>query len=203
MKPTACSSWACHQHVRPVRCAALQLLMLLGCVPAGWMPPNSGSTAAPTTTAPPSSHQRPVCVVGATPPAVHPDHGCYLGTALNMNDYPQLATYGSQLGFTPAAYNVYVNLPLTAGDKQVLAAAFAQITSMGGIAVLTVSPSQGLAACVDTAVVELATIIHQWETAGLAVILRFAPEMNGRYGSLCGRCWLGYALAWQGESLLQ
>ena len=74
---------------------------------------------------------------------------------------------------------------------------------MGGIAVLTVSPSQGLAACVDTAVVELATIIHQWETAGLAVILRFAPEMNGRYGSLCGRCWLGYALAWQGESLLQ
>lgn len=99
---------------------------------------------------------------------------------MDFNTYPQLQNYTAAAGWSPAAYNLYINLPLQDSDKGLLTYILPQIAALQAVAHITVEPWGGLKTVTQAAATDLANLLHTYELQGLTVILRFGQDMNGR-----------------------
>jgi hypothetical protein len=89
----------------------------------------------------------------------------------------------SRLGpsHTPAAWVDFVEFPFTAADHTNLDAFYAQVRSVGGIAVLTLMPNGGLSTVTPSAADDLARLLAGYRGCGVPTLVRFAHEMNGTW----------------------
>ena len=145
--------------------------------------PSPAATIAPT----PFPTPAPVCIPGQSTWCLAPGYGAYVGVALDFNQYPKITDYSAAAGWHPASYNLYVNFPLKQGDKGLLTYILPQIAGLNAIALITVEPWGGLDSCTEQAAADLADLIHVYELQGLTVLIRFAHEMNGRWGQQLSR----------------
>jgi hypothetical protein len=93
-----------------------------------------------------------------------------------------IAAVSSRLGtsHTPAAWVNFVPFPLSA-DRANLDAFYAQVRSVGGIALLTLLPNSGLSSVTAAAADDLARSLAGYEACGVPTLVRFAHEMNGSW----------------------
>jgi hypothetical protein len=113
-----------------------------------------------------------------------PPSGCWVGSAMDFATWRfNLSAYTDALGFVPASWVLFVELPLTLQEASKLEAVLPQIARLNGIAILTAEPMNGLgpAALSDAQVVELAALIRRYEALGLRVVVRYAHEANGSW----------------------
>jgi hypothetical protein len=94
-----------------------------------------------------------------------------------------LSAYADALGFVPASWVLFVELPLNEREVSKLEAVLPQIARLNGIAILTAEPMQGLGPAVlpEEQLLQLAAIIRRHEALGLRVVVRFAHEANGSW----------------------
>lgn len=74
-----------------------------------------------------------------------------------------IASYAQRLGFTPAIFNIFVPLPLTTDARAYLQSVIPQLTAIKAQAMLTIQPTEGLAAVSEGSIRELADYIKQAE----------------------------------------
>lgn len=113
-----------------------------------------------------------------------PSDGCWVGAAIDYTawDY-KLAPYTKHAGFTPAAWIIFIEVPLNPLEYSKLQALLPEMAAYKGIVILTVEPFAGMAAdkLPDSAILELCAIITTAEQAGARIIVRYAHEMNGSW----------------------
>ena len=89
-----------------------------------------------------------------------------------------------QLGRTPAVWVQFARFPLDAGSRGNLDSFIEQVAGVGGLALITLEPHDGLAAVTDEAAMELADLLAgYWNDHGVRSFVRFAHEMNGSWYS--------------------
>ena len=88
--------------------------------------------------------------------------GCWVGVTKDFRSEP-LSTYLPRAGLAPAAYNLYVNLPLDQNSTSIMSTALPQIAAQGAIVLLTVEPIGGLANITYDAIGQLAYYIKQFQ----------------------------------------
>ena len=94
----------------------------------------------------------------ASLPHLAPVNGSYFGVSIDFAE-DTVASYTSRLGFEPAAYNLFIPIPLNDSTTAYLETVLPQIAQQQAIAVLTVMPNEGLEAVTEAAVAELASEI--------------------------------------------
>ncbi len=116
---------------------------------------------------------------------IPPNDGCWVGTTIQYTDWEyNLTDYITRLGYNPAAWNVFVELPLPKYDAVTLGQLLASIGKLKAIAMVTVEPVFGLdpAIVTNTSMKQLADIIRKEEdVSGVRTMVRFAHEMNGNW----------------------
>ncbi len=101
---------------------------------------------------------------------------------MNLDWGNDSATEVSQrLGATPAVWVQFTAFPWGDGDRGNIDAFYQQVADVGGMALLTLEPSDGLAAVTNEAIAELATLVAGWAERGVPTYVRFAHEMNGSW----------------------
>ena len=88
--------------------------------------------------------------------------GAWFGSAFQVNT-ESVSTYVKRVGFTPAFFNVFVNLPLDTNATAFLRLVVPQLTAAKAGVMITATPNEGLAAVTESAVSELAFFISQLE----------------------------------------
>lgn len=132
---------------------------------------------------PPLRHLQPAGFSERVRPLLPPS-GCWVGSAMDLATWRfDLSAYAEALGFVPASWVVFVELPLTDREVSKLKAVLPRIAALNGIAILTAEPMRGLgaAALSDEQVLELAALIRKYEALGLHVVVRYAHEANGSW----------------------
>ena len=178
--------------MRLVRALALGFVVA-GCSGAGsgvaTGSPSPDSSAAPTTSlatvSPPASGA--ATFAPPTPPApgtarlAPPDGSAWFG--LNPDWGSETAAEAStSLGRTPAVWVQFARFPLDEAARANLDLFVEQVAEVGGMAVLTLEPHDGLDAVTDVAASELADLLARyWTDHGVATFVRFAHEMNGSW----------------------
>jgi len=152
-------------------------LVVTGCA-SGVPPVASGSASglAASPSAPPS------IVATASPGADRLDLGAGVRIGVSIEwatDTP--ATVTARLGRTPAAWVGFVAFPFGPADRGNLAAFLDAVAAGHGTALLTLEPNAGLAAVDDAAIAELVSTLRGANDRGIAVLVRFAHEMNGSW----------------------
>ncbi|MBB3677656.1 glycoside hydrolase family 26 protein [Modestobacter versicolor] len=109
-----------------------------------------------------------------------PADGVLVGANVDWGDQT-LAEYSAALGHRPAVAVSFTDLPMTAQDLQDVAGAVDQVRADGGVLLLTLEPSGGLATVTDAVAADLAERLDGWNRAGVPVVVRFAHEMNGSW----------------------
>ncbi|WP_298455040.1 glycoside hydrolase family 26 protein [uncultured Cellulomonas sp.] len=165
LNPPSPNAWS---PARAVPSAALVLagvLALAGC-----------STFAAATPAPPRA---PVCAVPRAADVVPPD-GILLGVNLDWGRQT-LAEYAGAIGRGPAVAVHFSDVPLSPADVTDVVAAGEQVRADGGVLLLTLEPTDGLAAVTPDVVDDVVDLLSSINRTGVPVVLRFAHEMNGSW----------------------
>jgi hypothetical protein len=112
---------------------------------------------------------------------LQPARGAYFG--LNLDWGSETARQASdRLGRTPAVWVQFARFPLDAGARANLDSFADQVAGVGGLALITLEPHDGLAAVTDAAARDVADLLAgYWERKGVRAFVRFAHEMNGSW----------------------
>ena len=166
-----------------VRTLLLISIVLVAACSSGGLPTTAPSAPGATSTSvlPSASSARPL--PSRTPGAarLQPAQGAYFG--LNLDWGSETAREASdRLGRTPAVWVQFARFPLDPGARANLDAFIAQVAGVGGIALITLEPHDGLAAVTDAAAHDFADLLAgYWERDGVRTFVRFAHEMNGSW----------------------
>lgn len=109
-----------------------------------------------------------------------PADGAWLGVSID-GDHDSLDAYAERLGGHPAVTVTAASMPLTATDEDNLDGAVQHAVEQGAALLLTLEPTDGLAAVDDASVEELVGRLQDWNAEGVPVIVRFGPDMNGSW----------------------
>ncbi|WP_171058102.1 glycosyl hydrolase [Modestobacter altitudinis] len=112
--------------------------------------------------------------------ALVPDDGVLVGANVDWGSQT-LAEYGTALGHRPAVAVSFSGLPMSAADGSNVAGAVEQVRADGGVLLLTLEPTGGLATVTDAVAADLAGRLEEWNRSGVPVVVRFAHEMNGSW----------------------
>ncbi len=140
------------------------------------------ATVAPAATSVPSASAARTLPTQAPGRArLQPAKGTYFG--LNLDWGSETAREASdRLGRNPAVWVQFARFPLDAGARSNLDAFVQQVAGVGGLALITLEPRDGLAAVTDTAANHLADLLAgYWNQYGIRTFVRFAQEMNGSW----------------------
>ena len=119
----------------------------------------------------------------ATPLArLEPPVGCLVGASIDWSK-DSLKSFGQRIGFAPACAVSFVEMPLRDIDRHNLQGAFDQVKANGGLLLVTLEPTRGLASISAADNEEIAALCASYETQGVDTMLRFAHEMNGSWYS--------------------
>ncbi len=123
---------------------------------------------------------RPAPARAASTVPVPPDGQVAAGVHLDWSsDTP--ADFVARSGFSPAQYGAFVGFPLTSAGKAALSRQADAVAAVGSRLFLTVEPSGGLATVTRATARDLARTLAAVNARGVAVLLRFAHEMNGSW----------------------
>ena len=153
-----------------------------------------GFAPAPSVGAPPSVPAPPPASIGASPAPssrplpsqlpglarLEPADGAYFGVNLDWGN-DTAAAVSERLGVTPAVWVQFVPFPLDDGALANLDAFIDQVAEVGGLALITLEPHDGLASVTDAAAADLAQQLAAYTERGVPVMIRFAHEMNGSW----------------------
>lgn len=149
---------------RPLAVMALALV-LVGCIAAA---PADDRPPAPSPTT--SGLAR-----------LQPADGAYFGLNLDWGN-ETAAEAIDRLGRTPAVWVEFTRFPLDDGGRANLDRFIDQVAAVGGTALITLEPHDGLGAVTREAANEFADILAAyWTTSGVPAFVRFAHEMNGSW----------------------
>jgi len=145
--------------------------------PAPIAPTAGASTESPSA----APTREPIPTPGPGLARLEPDDGAYFG--LNLDWGTETALEATQrLGRTPAVWVQFARFPLDAGSRGNLDSFVEQVADVGGLALITLEPHDGLAAVTDDAAIELADLLASyWTDYGVRSFVRFAHEMNGSW----------------------
>jgi hypothetical protein len=112
---------------------------------------------------------------------LHPA-GTWFGMGIDWGT-DSVAAVASRMGAgrTPAAWVQFVGFPIADADRANLDGFYRQVRSVGGLALLTLLPTAGLAAVTTAAADALARMLAAYRACGVSTLLRFAHEMNGTW----------------------
>ena len=82
---------------------------------------------------------------------------------------------------TPAVWVQFAQVPLRPEDRASLDGFIAQVRSVGGLALITLEPTAGLATVDAASAAAVADLLAGYRACGVGIILRFAHEMNGSW----------------------
>jgi hypothetical protein len=116
---------------------------------------------------------------------LEPEQGCYFGVVNDNITQDTLRSYCDWLGFTPASYVTFVQFPMRQQDIDTLNSISSDLSSTGGIMVITLEPFDGLDAVSADDCEDFAALCARYEKLGLGVMVRFAHEMNGSWYPWC------------------
>lgn len=138
-------------------------------------PPVDPSSSAPPIVAPPASP------TPGTARLESAEGGAWFGLNLDWGSQT-VAEASATLGRAPAVWVQFAAFPLDDAARTNLDLFIEQVASVGGMAVLTLEPHEGLDAVTDEAAAELADLVAgYWTHHGVATFVRFAHEMNGSW----------------------
>jgi hypothetical protein len=92
-----------------------------------------------------------------------------------------LQKYADAIGRRPAVAVSFADVPISAVERENVLAAGMQVARNGGVLLLTLEPTSGLAAVTPEIAADAAAVLADVEQNGTAVIVRFAHEMNGSW----------------------
>ena len=109
-----------------------------------------------------------------------PDDGVLFGinSDWKMERIPEV---NQHLGATAGAYGRFLPFPASKDDLKGLDVFASDVNKVDGIMILTLEPSLPLAAITREDAEELASTLASYNEDGVAILLRFAPEMNGTW----------------------
>ena len=137
------------------------------------VPATESPSVAPTPT--------PIPTPGPGLARLEPEDGAYFGLNLDWGSETALEAT-ERLGRTPAVWVQFARFPLDAGSRGNLDTFIEQVAEVGGLALITLEPHDGLAAVTEEAAVELADLLAgYWADHGVRSFVRFAHEMNGSW----------------------
>jgi hypothetical protein len=112
---------------------------------------------------------------------LQPTGGAYFG--LNLDWASETAAAATErLGRTPAVWVQFSRFPLDASARANLDALIDQVATVGGIALVTLEPEDGLAAVTTAVADDLGDLLARyWDTRRVPTFVRFAHEMNGSW----------------------
>jgi len=111
---------------------------------------------------------------------VVPDDGTLLGVNLDWAS-ETLEEHRTYLGHAPAVAVQFSDVPYDRATWEHTVSAVTQMKANGGVLLLTLEPHAGLAAMSDEVIATLAHDLREVNQQGVAVVLRFAHEMNGSW----------------------
>lgn len=126
-------------------------------------------------TAPPAPE---TCTADAA--QVVPADGTLLGVNLDWAS-ETLEEHRTYLGHAPAVAVQFSDVPYDRATWEHTVSAVTQMKANGGVLLLTLEPHAGLAAMSDEVIATLAHDLREVNQQGVAVVLRFAHEMNGSW----------------------
>lgn len=126
-------------------------------------------------TAPPAPE---TCTANAA--QVVPADGTLLGVNLDWAS-ETLEEHRTYLGHAPAVAVQFSDVPYDRATWEHTVSAVTQMKANGGVLLLTLEPHAGLAAMSDEVIATLAHDLREVNQQGVAVVLRFAHEMNGSW----------------------
>lgn len=148
--------------------------------------PSASSAGLPTvapgaTLLPSASPARPLQTQAPGQARLQPARGTYFG--LNLDWGSETAREASdRVGRTPAVWVQFARFPLDSGARANLDAFVEQVAGVGGLALMTLEPRDGLAAVTDAAANDVADLLAgYWNRYGVRTFVRFAHEMNGSW----------------------
>jgi hypothetical protein len=165
-----------------LRTLLLISVLLVAACSSGGLP--TGQPLAPSASAtgvPSASPARSLPTQAPGHARLQPAQGTYFG--LNLDWASETARQASdRLGRTPAVWVQFARFPLDAGARANLDSFVDQVAGVGGLALITLEPHDGLAAVTDAAARDLADLLAgYWEKDGVRTFVRFAHEMNGSW----------------------
>jgi len=122
-----------------------------------------------------------VCALNVTAlERLEPAEGCYFG--FTLNESTTIENLRSRLSFTPAVYSRFFAFPLSDPTRPALEAFLTEVSTVQGIAMITLEPWSGLDRVNAAACKDIAEICAAAEARGLSgIFIRFAREMNGNW----------------------
>jgi hypothetical protein len=112
--------------------------------------------------------------------SVVPTKGVLFGVNLDWKS-ETLAEHRANLGHSPAVAVQFTDIPYNRATWEHTKSAVRQVRENGGVLLLTLEPHAGLAAMSQEVIDRLAWDLHDLNTHGVPVIVRFAHEMNGSW----------------------
>lgn len=162
------------------------LLLLAACASTSAGPSGGGgsSGAVPASaTAVSAGPSAPAASASARPiPSLVPPAGrAWLGMNLDWGT-DTIAAVADRLGTTPEVWVQFVRFPLDETGLGYLDGFFEQVATVGGTALVTLEPHDGLDAVTEEAAADLVAVLSAaWEERGVPTLVRFAHEMNGSW----------------------
>lgn len=174
------------------RLTALGLLVLLAA--CGFAPAAPSATPLVVSGPPmqvsgapaPSAPATPAASTSGLPPQVpglarlEPADGALFGMNVDWGN-DTAAAVSERLGVTPAVWVQFFAFPFDAGGRANLDAFVDEVAQVGGSALITLEPNDGLAAVTDAAVADLGQTLRGITARGVPTFVRFAHEMNGSW----------------------
>ncbi|MFL5687037.1 MAG: glycoside hydrolase family 26 protein [Chloroflexota bacterium] len=141
--------------------------------------PPAGFASASVTSAQPSFGPQPTAAPGRA--RLEPSKGAYFG--LNLDWGTETATQASDaFGHTPAVWVEFARFPMDDPTRANVEAFIEQVAGVGGMALLTLEPHDGLTAVTDDVAADLGDLLARaWTDHGVPMFVRFAHEMNGSW----------------------
>lgn len=130
---------------------------------------------------PPAAQEAPAtqtCTADAA--SIVPDDGTLLGVNLDWAS-ETLEEHRTYLDHAPAVAVQFSDVPYDRETWEHTVSAVTQMKANGGVLLLTLEPHAGLAAMSDEVIATLADDLRDVNEQGVAVVLRFAHEMNGSW----------------------
>jgi hypothetical protein len=111
---------------------------------------------------------------------LEPSEGCYFG--FTLNEKSTIEGLRSRLSFTPAVYSRFFAFPLSGPSREALEAFFTEVSTVQGIAMVTLETWAGLESVTAAHCNTLGEICATAEARGLSgIFIRFGHEMNGNW----------------------
>ncbi|GIG28974.1 glycosyl hydrolase [Cellulomonas marina] len=165
--------------------AGTVLALLGGCADAATAGSTTGSSAGSSTGSSVGSTTGGADAAGTTCTVQAPDAALPAdGVALGVNpDWGAgtLADFASATGVVPAAAVSFTALPVPQASVEAVHQAAEQVRTQGGVLVLTLEPTDGLAAVTPDVVADLVALLEDVTSGGVPVLVRLAHEMNGSW----------------------